>query len=392
MTFPSLLLVDDYELSRRITLHYIEKMGFSGIGVDSGQAALTFCRQHRPDLILMDVSMPGMDGLETTRRLRQQFGEDWVPIIFLTGCDAAEEVVLGLKAGGDDYLVKPVNYDLLDAKIQVFLRIAMMQKQIAQDAVRLKHYFQENEFEQSLALELIQRLTYRSFSGQPHIWHQLNPAETFNGDVICRSVSPPGIEYFLLADCTGHGLTAAISALPVIDGFYELVKQYLSTRLLASGINKKLHSLLPTGRFVAAALCAIDYTCHTLSVWNGGIPCVLLLDIDGSVKQKFASNHPALGVINEASFDDNVSQHSWQSGDVLVLSSDGITEARNAEGQMFGIEGVVTAAKQGWPEHIGNSILDALGKHMHGDDTKDDISLLIIRLESHLTPARLGRE
>lgn len=382
MTFPTLLLVDDSEISRQLTLFYIKKMGLSGVGVDSGPAALEYCQQHRPDLILMDVSMPVMDGLETTARLREKFGDDWVPIIFLTGCDAPDEVVQGLQAGGDDYLAKPVNYDLLSTKIQVFLRIARMQKQIAQDAVRLSHYYQENEFEQSLALELIQRLTYRSFAGQAHIWHRLNPAKTFNGDIICRSSAPTDHEYLMLADCTGHGLTAAISALPVIDGFYELVKQYLSTRLLASGINRKLHSLLPTGRFVAAALCAIDYQQQTLSVWNGGIPCVLLLDADGNEKQRFASRHPALGILDEAVFDDQIQQHPWQSGDVLILSSDGITEAQNESGQMFGIQGIIAGARQGWPDAVGECILNALSQHLQGQNSQDDVSLLIIRLQT----------
>jgi CheY-like chemotaxis protein len=383
MNFPTILLVDDNELSLRITSHYIEKMGFSGIGLHSGQEALDFCRQQRPDLILMDVAMPEMDGRETTAQLRQYFGDDWVPIIFLTVCDTLEDIVLGLQAGGDDYLVKPINFDLLSAKIQVFLRIAQMQKQIAQDAVRLAQYYEKNELEQSLALELIQRLTYRSFSGQPHIWHQLNPAAIFNGDIICRSVSPPGVEYLLLADCTGHGLTAAISALPLIDGFYELVNQYLSNRLLSSGINKKLHSLLPTGRFVAAALCSVDYIKQTLSIWNGGIPCVLLLDREGNVKEFFPSTHPALGVLDESAFDDAVTLHSWQTGDVLILSSDGITEARNPEQQMFGIEGIVAATRQGWPNNIGPTIIQALAAHLQGSQSTDDVSLLIIHLDEH---------
>jgi len=383
MTLPSILLVDDSEMSCQITMHYINKMGLSGISVDRGSKALEYCRHNRPDLILMDVSMPDMDGLETTIRLRKQLGDDWIPIIFLTGCDTNEEAVLGLKAGGDDYLVKPVNQDLLAAKIQVFLRIAGMQQQIAQDAIRLAHYYQENEEEQTLALELIQRLTYRFFSGQQHIWYHLNPAKTFNGDLICRTVAPQGVEYLLLADCTGHGLTAAISALPVIDGFYELVNQYLSLSLLASGINKKLHSLLPTGRFVASAAGAIDYSSHTLSVWNGGIPCVLLLGDGGQIKQTFISNHPALGVLEEAEFDQTITVQSWQAGDVLLMSSDGITEACNEQGEMFGIAGVASAARKGWPDRIGDSILDALKLHLHGSNSKDDVSLLIFKLQDH---------
>ncbi|MBV8048845.1 MAG: SpoIIE family protein phosphatase [Paludibacterium sp.] len=375
-----ILLVDDNEFTLDLQVHYLEQAGLTCHGVNSGQQAVDFCRQHRPDLIVMDMAMPEMDGMQTTVALRQLFGDDWVPILFLSAYDEEDQVLAGLASGGDDYLTKPVKPEFLLAKIRVFLRIASLQRQIAQDAVRLARYYEENEFEQTLALELIQRLTYRSFVGQAHIWHRLHPAGIFNGDIICRSDAALNTEHFLLADCTGHGLTAAISALPVIDGFYELVKQYLSTSLLASGINKKLHSLLPTGRFVAAALCSIDYDRHTLSVWNGGIPCALLIGPGGQLRHAFDPRCPPLGILDEDEFDSTLEVANWQEGDLLVLTSDGITEASTPQGEQFGLAGVLSAIKSSWPDAVGSSILNAVKQHLNGDDAKDDVSLLIIQL------------
>jgi len=380
MSNPTILLVDDSRTCRQTTSMLLEQMGLKCLTAASGREALEICRNAFPDLILMDVSMPEMDGLEATRRLREMLGDTWVPIIFLTGMQETQDIISGLKAGGDDYLGKPVHAELLKAKVRVFLRILQMQKQIAQDTARLAQYYQDNEFEQALALELIQRLTSSSFSDQPHVWHQLSPAANFSGDFICRNISPSGIEHFLLADCTGHGLTAAISALPVIDGFYELVRRYPSTELLASGINKKLHTLLPTGRFIASALCSVDYSAHTLSVWNGGIPCVTLFTRDGEIKETFPSRHPPLGILDTASFDASQTRRNWQSGDILVISSDGITEACNDQGQQFGNEGIRTAVKAGWPDRIGAHILESLDQHLKGHRAKDDVSLLVIRL------------
>ena len=378
-----ILVIDDSKTSQAMTLLYLEQAGYHCSGLDSGEEALAFCENTRPDLILMDIGLPGIDGMETTRQLRIHYGDYWVPIIYLTGSHNDQDLLDGLKAGGDDYLTKPINYQLLHAKIQVFLRISSMQRQIALDAVRLAQYYEENEFEQSLALELIQRLTYRSFVGQSHIWYRLNPADIFNGDVICRSSTAPNIEHFLLADCTGHGLTAAISALPVIDGFYEMVRQYLSTRLLASGINKKLHSLLPTGRFVVAGLCSIDYSNQTLELWNGGLPCALLVGAGGKIRQTFISRHPPLGILDETAFDPTLITASWQNGDYLVMSSDGITEANNAEGIPFDLDGVKQAILKGWPDQIGPMILQSLQQHLGGDIAKDDLSLLIVKLGEH---------
>ncbi|TDR72065.1 PP2C family protein-serine/threonine phosphatase [Paludibacterium purpuratum] len=379
---PLILLVDDNRFSLELLTHGLELAGLRCHGAGRGQDAIEFCRQQRPDLVVMDMAMPEMDGLQTTAELRQLFRDDWVPILFLSANGDEEQVMAGLRIGGDDYLIKPVNPELLLTKIQVFLRIAHLQQQITQDAIRLARYYEENEFEQTLALELIQRLTYRSFVGQAHIWHKLHPAGIFNGDVVCRSLSAPGIEHFLLADCTGHGLTAAISALPVIDGFYELVKQYLSTSLLASGINKKLHSLLPTGRFVAAALCSIDYTQHTLSIWNGGTPCALLIGAGGKLKHLFPPRYPPLGILDESDFDSGLEQIPWQDGDLLVLTSDGITEACMPHGKLFGIDGVIRAIETGWPDSVGKHVLAALSEHLDGNHAQDDVSLLIVKLHT----------
>ncbi|BEV71308.1 MULTISPECIES: PP2C family protein-serine/threonine phosphatase [unclassified Paludibacterium] len=380
MPLPLILLVDDDVAALSPLVLFLQQAGFRCTGVHSGQEALAFCQNHRPDLVVMSLQMTGMDGLQLTDQLRKQFVDEWMPIIFLSSDDDADHILAGLTVGGDDYLCKPANPDMLLAKIRVFLRISRLQRQLTDDAVRLARYYEENEFEQTLALELIQRLTYRSFVGQAHIWHTLHPAGIFNGDIICRSHSAPGLEHFLLADCTGHGLTAAISALPVIDGFYELVKQFLSTSLLAGGINKKLHSLLPTGRFVAAALCSIDYLHRTLSIWNGGIPCALLIGRGGQLKHGFPSRYPPLGILDEADFDNTLQQVHWEDGDLLVLSSDGITEASNLKGDQFGLSGVQHAIEHGWPDAVGNSILEALSRHLDGDDAKDDVSLLVVRL------------
>ncbi|GGY24822.1 PP2C family protein-serine/threonine phosphatase [Paludibacterium paludis] len=382
MPTPTILMVDDSETNRKLTGKLIARLGYRCTFAVNGVDALAACETERPDLILMDVSMPEMDGLEATAKLRSLFGEDWIPIIFLTSHNELSSIIAGLAAGGDDYLSKPVHFDLLCAKIKVFLRIADMKRQIGRDAARLEKYYEDNEAEQALALELLQRLSQRSSIALPHIWHRLSPAENFSGDLICRAATPSGAEHFMLADCTGHGLTAAISALPAIDGFHELVQQYLSTSLLASGINKKLNTLLPTGRFVAAALVSIDYTARTLSVWNGGIPCVLLFSANGEVREELPSFHPPLGILSEDTFDPTVKTFGWSEGDVLIMSSDGITEASNDTAAMFGVGGIKAAVRKGWPDKVGPSILDALTEHLHGAVLQDDVSLLMVRCQT----------
>jgi CheY-like chemotaxis protein len=379
MSSTTILLVEDSATNRYFIEQFIMELGYRCVSAKNGLEAVAFCQNQLPDLILMDVIMPEMDGLQATTELRRMFGEHWVPIIFLTSLNELESVVQGLKAGGDDYLAKPVSFDLLSAKIHVFLRIAEMQNQINQDAVRLEKYYRENEFEQQLALELIERLISLRTSTPSHIWQYLSPAAGFNGDLIIICPTPAGGEHIMLADCTGHGLTAAISALPAIDCFHEMTEAGCDMADIVRGVNQKLHRLLPGGRFVAAALIAIEPGRGTLRIWNGGVPCVLLFDEQGEVTARCKSSHPALGVLAAEDFDDSMQTLEWRPSQVLVVSSDGITEAKDGAGAMFGLSGVEAAVRQGWPQAIGESVLSSAKAHMLGGVACDDISLLVIR-------------
>ncbi|OHX13133.1 hypothetical protein BI347_06175 [Chromobacterium sphagni] len=379
MSSTTILLVEDSATNRYFIEQFVMELGYQCVAAKNGLEAVAYCRDKVPDLILMDVIMPEMDGLQATAELRRMFGEHWVPIIFLTSLNELESVVGGLKSGGDDYLAKPVSFDLLSAKIHVFLRIAEMQNQINQDAVRLEKYYRENEVEQQLALELIERLIGQRTSRPDHVWQYLSPAAGFNGDLIIICQPPSGGEHIMLADCTGHGLTAAISALPAIDCFYEMTQAGCGMAEIARGVNQKLHRLLPGGRFVAAALIAIDPDGVRVSIWNGGVPCVLLFNERAEVAASCNSTHPPLGILPAEAFDDSMQSLDWQPSQVLVVSSDGITEAKDGNGVMFGLPGVVEAVGRGWPARIGEGVLEAVRAHMHGDAASDDISLLVIR-------------
>lgn len=378
MSQITILLVEDSATNRQMIGQFITRLGYRCAVAVHGLDALAYCQENRPDLILMDVVMPEMDGLQATEALRELFGESWVPIIFLTSQSELESVVLGLKAGGDDYLAKPVNFDLLAAKIQVFLRIAEMQEQINQDAIRLEKYYQANEEEQRLTLELIERLNEQYTSPQPHVWQHLSPATHFNGDLICICPSPSGQEHIMLADCTGHGLAAAISALPVVDCFYEMTRNGSALSDIAAGINKKIYKLLPRSRFVAAALISIDHKTGTINVWNGGIPCVLLFSTFGKLAVRLKPRHPPLGILPEEDFDKTTQALNFHPHDMLVVSSDGITESKNCQGAMFGVEGVIEAVKSTEGKSVGDHVLKMVSMHLEGNAASDDVSLLVI--------------
>ncbi len=114
------LVVDDDDSIRDLVTTALEFVGFQVTVAADGFAGLAAAADGQPDLIVLDVMMPGIDGLEVCRRLRA--GGDETPVVFLTSNDAATDVVQGFAAGGDDHLAKPFNLQVLIARIEAVLR------------------------------------------------------------------------------------------------------------------------------------------------------------------------------------------------------------------------------------------------------------------------------
>lgn len=124
------LVVDDARSNRLLMSHFIRAMGHTSVEAANGEEAVSIFAQERPDLVLMDVVMPGVDGFEATRRIRAMEGEDWVPVIFLSAQEDERDIATGIEAGGDDYLAKPVSQVVLSAKMRAMQRIAAMRSQL----------------------------------------------------------------------------------------------------------------------------------------------------------------------------------------------------------------------------------------------------------------------
>jgi len=125
-----ILVVDDSPTIRAGLRIQLERMGHSITEAVDGVHALKLWHAARPDLVLIDVMMPQMDGYEAARRMRGEDHEDWVPIIFLSSMEDDQDLDRAIEAGGDDYLVKPVSYVVLNAKIRALHRIEVMRRRL----------------------------------------------------------------------------------------------------------------------------------------------------------------------------------------------------------------------------------------------------------------------
>jgi len=135
---PRILVVDDNEANLDIAKMRLESQGYEVVSAVDGEDALTRVRENRPDLLLLDIMMPKLDGIEVTRRLKADASLPFIPIILVTAKADAKDVVAGLEAGGDDYLTKPFDHASLVARVRSMLRIKALHDTVEAQREELK--------------------------------------------------------------------------------------------------------------------------------------------------------------------------------------------------------------------------------------------------------------
>ena len=139
---PRILVVDDNETNRDILVTRLEAHGYQTLQAADGEEALRGVAQHRPDLVLLDVMMPNLDGVEACRRLKSDRTVAFTPVILVTAKATTQDIVAGLDAGADEYLTKPVDQAALVARVRSALRIKSLHEQVQAQAADLANWNQ----------------------------------------------------------------------------------------------------------------------------------------------------------------------------------------------------------------------------------------------------------
>jgi len=215
-----ILVVDDNAASREILTKRLQQQGYELLQASDGEEALNSAKQNLPDLILLDVGMPKLDGFEVCRRLKNDPTLPFMPIILVTARAAAQDVVTGLEAGADEYLTKPTDQAALIARVHSMLRLKALQDQVRDQAADLAQW--------NRALE--QRVEQQI--GEVN---RLNRLKGFLPPQIAKLVTSPGNEKLLQSHrreitamfCDLRGFTAfAESAEP--EDILAVLQEYFS--------------------------------------------------------------------------------------------------------------------------------------------------------------------
>ncbi|WP_433771782.1 ATP-binding SpoIIE family protein phosphatase [Pseudomonas putida] len=357
----------------------VRRQGHQVLTAANGAEAVEAFRQQRPQLVLMDAMMPVMDGFEAARQIKELAGETLVPIIFLTSLSESEALARCLEVGGDDFLAKPYNQVILAAKIKAMDRLRRLQATVLQqrDQIARHHDYLLNE--QRVAKAVFDKVAHSGCLNAPNIRYLQSPYALFNGDLLLAAFTPAGDMHVLLGDFTGHGLPAAVGAMPLAEVFYGMTAKGYGLAETLREMNAKLKRILPVDMFCCATLLNLSFQRQSVEVWNGGMPDGYLHSIANGERTALKARHLPLGVLSPQTFDDRTEVFPMARGDRVFLLSDGVIDTCDANEQLFGVERlqqVFAANRQ--PDALFEDIEQAL-RDFRGE-ARDDVSMVEISL------------
>ncbi|WP_196137328.1 SpoIIE family protein phosphatase [Aliikangiella sp. G2MR2-5] len=379
-----ILIADDNKVERLILCKVLEQEGHEVVQAGTGQQAIDYFFEHSPALVFLDVLMPDKDGYEVASVIKESKQVRWVPIIFLTSLTDVYDLAKCIDCGGDDFVSKPINKVIIKAKVNAFSRISNLYETIEAQKSEIQFHNEHLIQEQEAAKKIFNNIAHRGCLAAENIHYHLSPMSIFNGDLMLAAEPPMGGMRLMLADFTGHGLPAAIGAMPTSEIFYGMTKKGFAIRDVMTEMNMRLHSVLPRGVFCCVVIADIDTLEERITIWNAGAPQAYLLDLEKGDIEMVQSCHLPLGVQSPQRFKVEPSVFRFTKHHKLLAVTDGIIESTNEQGDMYGEERMLAYIKDNLQkDNLCDALVEQIVEYTNDAEQGDDLSLLEVAFPHH---------
>ena len=372
-----ILIVDDLPINVKVLEGYLKPEGYTIITAYNGEEALRKFEIEKPDLILLDIMMPVIDGNEVCRRIRNDFNDNLTPIIMVTALD--DRKIQSLDNGANDFITKPVDrYELL-ARVKSLLRI----KELQDDLIKANKQF---EYELALAKDVQQALLPQELPKIPKLefFYRYVPSLIIGGDFFDIQEITPSLVAVLVCDVMGHGPQAAMITGIVKTFFIQLVRYYPNPDDLLFQMNNRFCNLMSESNlqiFITAFCLVINTQKEVVTCASAGHPNPFIIKSHGSHFEEFkVEPGPALGMVPETLYQNQ--KLAIEDGDMMFLFTDGLLELKNEDGIQFGEKEIYNTIQNNMhlsPEGFVEAILDFANIFANGMYTEDDVTLIAFR-------------
>ncbi len=347
-----ILLVDDNPTNLQVLRHTLQSINCKILIAKNGERALAIALEDHPDLILLDIMMPGIDGFEVCRRLKSNPSTEDIPVIFLSSLGDTEDKVRGLQLGAVDYVSKPFQPDEINARVNTHLTIHRLQREVQSQRNQLEHELQ-------VVSQVQRRLLPKNLPAingiDLAVYYETS---RYAGGDYYDIVEISGNRWgFLIADAEGHSAPAAVLMAMTCSLFHSYSGALTEPGEVLTYMNRILCKFADPS-FVTALYAVFDADHRTLRFASAGHPPPMIYrqGENRSLALDCETVHP-MGIYPYEHIP--VAETKLESGDRLLLYTDGIPERFNTVGEVYGEERLLQRLAE---NHSDNSrrILDKI--------------------------------
>lgn len=380
MSNEKILVINDEAEIRSLTRLILEEQGYQVFDAPDGLKGVEHALKTLPDLILLDVMMPEMDGYETCKRLKSNSKTKNTPVIFLSSLTKPADKIKGLELGAVDFVNNVVDKGELLIRVKIQLELKSLTQALRNANLQLTQK-QEALDKDLKAAALIQR----SFLPPAKMkFDQLNvawswtPSSRLGGDIFNVERHDTSKIVLYMLDVSGHDVPSALVTVSVSQFLHQKntpAAPLLSPKEILAELDKE-YPIERFDRFFTIAYLILDLTTGELSYSSAGHPPGVLLR-PNQPPQLLNQGGPIIGLSGNFSFDEE--SVKLTAGDKVILYTDGVTESESSNGQLFGAErlyALLDVIKKEPVERIVETVQQTLTDFRQNKHSKDDISLL----------------
>ncbi|MBW1942374.1 MAG: SpoIIE family protein phosphatase [Deltaproteobacteria bacterium] len=381
----TILLVDDNPINLQVLFETFKESGYKLIAAKDGEKALAMAESAHPDLILLDIMMPGMDGYEVCRHLKADEGTSNIPIIFVTAMGEAADETKGLELGAVDYITKPFSPPIVQARVRTHLALKrnMVELQEAYKIIESQKERMEDELNVGREIQMnMVPLTFPPFPDRDEfsIYATLQPAREVGGDFYDFFFIDEYRLCFCIGDVSGKGVPAALFMAVTKTLIEARARNDLSTASIITHVNDELSRDNKAFMFVTLFLGILDVRTGEFLYTNGGHNPPYIKRKNGSIDILDARHGPIVGPVPGLTY--KAATARLAPDDLIFLFTDGVNEAMDPSKNQFSDERLVDLLSSRVFESVEEMVqttVDEVKQFAGEAEQSDDITLLAIQ-------------
>jgi serine phosphatase RsbU (regulator of sigma subunit) len=376
-----ILVVDDAPANLQVLTGMLKERGYKVRPVPSGKLALLAARSHPPDLILLDINMPVMNGYEVCAQLKADDRLKKIPVIFISALTEQMDKVKAFATGGVDYITKPFQMEELHARVETHLKLRRLQIDLEDYNGQLEMARERLKRDLELAREVQRGFLPPRLPEVPgyEFFAYYEPAFEIGGDYYDFITLPHQRVAVMLGDVAGKGVAAALLMAKLSADARFCMMTEADTASAVAKLNALMAQSGFVDRFVTLAASVLDCEHHTVSLAIAGHPSPLIYRAATRTMSEAASIEMAglpLGVLEGYPYDS--CQVELEPGDCILAFTDGVTEAMNVKNVQLQKSGIYAAIQGGAysPRALVERVVQVAKQFASGRSQHDDIALV----------------